>query len=225
MYRSRWAVWGLAVSSVVVLATGVATAATSATSTTYTACASSKHVLSVEAHKKCPKGTKKVTIAARGPAGAKGAKGSPGTAGPSNVYEYTYAKNGGSDGTGGGTAPPLTGSPSATLFTLPPGSYVMHYDVGVFDSSGIGWVSCVGDYGTGIDAPIHNGQTMYASIAASSASGNYGTGSMTEPLTVTTSTPVAVTCDESINSSMELLNVDITATQTGSLTATGFAPH
>jgi hypothetical protein len=82
MTGSQWVVRGLAVGALAVTVTsGFAAASTLSKATSYTACASSKHVLSVEKSGKCPKRTKKVTIAARGPAGTAGKPGAQGKTG------------------------------------------------------------------------------------------------------------------------------------------------
>ena len=76
----------LAVGSLVALSiTAVAAATTSSTGPTYSACSTKSHQLTVMVSGKCPTGSHKVSIGARGASGVQGAAGAKGAAGAASA--------------------------------------------------------------------------------------------------------------------------------------------
>lgn len=230
MTRMDWTTKGIAVAAVAVMVSGgAAVAVASSTSQSFKACASSKHVLSVESHGKCPKHTAKVTLGARGKTGKPGKNGKNGhngAVGPSNAYSYEF--NGNSGSPTNGTPPALNDSTSAALFTLPAGSYLVHMDITVDDSADAnsGYVACNAVYaGQG-----SSGSDFDIGLAATNGVGgandfSTGVGSITEPLVVTVPTSVAIHC-LSVNNlvSPAVISFDATAVQVSSLTTSGYVP-
>ena len=88
--KKRFLLVGLA-AGIVLGAVGTASAVTLASSPTYSACSTSGHVLLVQVKGKCPSGSHKVTISARGPQGKTGAAGK---AAPFVTYRKTERATG-----------------------------------------------------------------------------------------------------------------------------------
>jgi hypothetical protein len=84
--KKRFLLVGLA-AGLVLGAVGTASAVTLASSPTYSACSTTGHVLLVQVKGKCPSGSHKVTISARGP---QGKTGPAGKAAPVVTFSYRY---------------------------------------------------------------------------------------------------------------------------------------
>jgi hypothetical protein len=120
-----------------------------------------------------------------------------------------------------GTAPLFNFTISPALLTLPAGSYVVHFDFGVQDSGTAGEASCLSVYPAAADAPDRYGTTFYTALPDGVG---VGSASITEPLTVTSSTQVEVQCTSGL-AGIFFDYFDVTVTRTGSLAASGFAPN
>jgi hypothetical protein len=214
--RSRWAT-GIATSAVLVATAGVGVATGASVARHYKACATHAGVLTLETHGHCPKGSKPVSLGARGP---KGAAGTPGKSGPSNIYGYYYVFSTGTGIETGETPPPTDGTLSPTLLTLPVGSYVVRWDMSAFGASS-GEASCVPSYTTGSASRVSS-----SFIIVHVGSADPGSASYDDALVVKSPTQVKVTCDlTAIQAPVGFQFFDVTATQTGSLHATGFTPN
>jgi hypothetical protein len=214
--RPRWAT-GIATSAVLVATVGIGVATGASAARHYKACATHAGVLTLETHGHCLKGSKPVSLGARGP---KGAAGTSGKTGPSNVYGYYYVFSTGTGIQTGQTPPPTDGTLSPTLLTLPAGSYVLRWDMSAFGASS-GEASCVPSYTTG-SAP----RVSSAFIIFHVGSADPGGASYEDALVVKGATQVTVKCDlTAIQAPAGFQSFDVTATQTGSLHATGFTPQ
>jgi hypothetical protein len=209
---NRGVLWGMATVSVATFVVGSVTVAHASNSTTIHACESKgSHDLHLG---KCKRGETKVEWNQRG------AQGAPGTAGPSDVYLYDYNVNAAS---GTATGPPLDGSASGTLLTLPAGRYLMHYVITMDTSGGLpntDYYSCTPHYSTSGSAAAKGG-TFDLSIPAGSGA-EFGVATMDEPLVASATTRVAVSCLWAEGTqAATVFAFDISATKTGTLHTQG----
>lgn len=223
--------------SVVTALTGAAVAIAGGSSG-YRACAHSNGTLGLLSHGKCPKGEHKVTVGAsgktgprgetgpRGPVGSPGPTGSPGPAGPSAVYQYAFSTVPFHGSVG--TAPPLNGTLSSTLLTLPAGDYSVSWNLTIgWENTSADAVFCSTVYQwqatPGVTTTVEGGD-LIVSTPATTSSLDYQSGSLDDTIVLSFQTKVAINCSEYASNTLGVTRFDVTATRTGQLTATGATP-
>lgn len=129
--------------------------AVASTSPNFKACASSKGVLKLRHKGKCASGSKKVTVAARGPKGATGKKGPKGAQGPKGSVGGT-----GATGAAGAQGPQGATGPAG------PGAQSVAYDIDA-DDAGDGKQAFIplGDVATAVPACIVENGIANASLS------------------------------------------------------------
>jgi hypothetical protein len=156
----------------------------------------------------------------QGPTGATGATGTTGTTGltgPSDVYSWAYD--------GSGTAPAFNGSISGTLFTLPPGTYVISSHLSAYDSGSTTtpYVFCAPVITPAGHSSIELPATYVGLYPASGFA--VGSGSDSQVLTVSASSAaVAQRCDHVGAQLMTISDYSLQAQRVGAIHATGFSP-
>jgi hypothetical protein len=172
---------------------------------------------------RCKSGETKISWNRRGPVGPRGPRGFTGATGPSNTYVFSYNANG--EGTSP-TPPPLDGNESGTLLTLPPGHYLLHYVMGVYehDASAVDYDGCQPTYTPSGGTSFVGG---FYDVGIPAGSGfDFGSGTLDETLTATApTTTVTIGCSNfGGGGGGSIQNFTVVATKVGSLSVTGNAP-